>query len=135
MFQPSGRLFPVRTILTAILFSATAYGLDPDRKLTQYIHRIWQTPQDLPQADIFSLGQTPDGYLLLGTHTGLLRFDGVRFTVIEGESRAPLKDVGIRSLFVDSQLRIWLGTNGAGLVQLDNGLVTQYTQESGLPLN
>ena len=118
MFQPSRRPFPVRTILTAILFSATAYGLDPDRKLTQYIHRICQTPQDLPQADIFSLGQTPDGYLLLGTHTGLLRFDGVRFTVIEGEAAPPLRMSGseacswIRSFGYGSAptVRVWFSS-------------------------
>ena len=63
------------------LFAAwPASALDPGRQLTQYLKRIWQTPQGLPQSGIFAIHQTHDGYLWLGTGDGLVRFDGVRFT-------------------------------------------------------
>src|ERR1700733_11899797 len=56
--------------LALLLASALpADALDPNLKLSQYIHRIWQTQPNLPQADFYSLGQTTDGYLLLGTQT------------------------------------------------------------------
>src|SRR6266850_7969229 len=52
----------------------------PDRALTiaQYIHTAWKA-QDGAPADAWSLAQTADGWLWLGTSTGLYRFDGIRF--------------------------------------------------------
>src|SRR5207248_1092967 len=86
-----GRIFksilPRRLALTVVLIFSplAAYALDAGRSLTQALHRIWQVPQGLPQATIYSIRQTQDGYLWLGTQSGLVRFDGVRFTSI-GES-------------------------------------------------
>ncbi len=119
--------------LALLLASALpADALDPNLKLSQYIHRIWQTQPNLPQADFYSLGQTTDGYLLLGTQTGLLRFDGVRFTTFD--ALTPLENVGIHSILVEPG-RLWLGMNGAGLVELRDGQVTRYTQPQGPPSN
>ena len=39
----------------------------------------WTTDQGLPQNFISSLAQTPDGFIWVGTLTGLARFDGVSF--------------------------------------------------------
>ncbi|MGC4002221.1 MAG: hypothetical protein QM811_03375 [Pirellulales bacterium] len=61
----------------------TAHALDPQRTLTQYIHRIWQLQQGLPQPSIYALHQAGDGYVWLGTQAGLARFDGVKFTVVQ----------------------------------------------------
>ena len=62
---------------------ARADALDPSKTLSQYVRRIWQVQQGLPQASIDALLQTRDGYLWLGTQTGLVKFDGVRFTTID----------------------------------------------------
>jgi len=135
MFQRFRLFLGARIMLvTVMLCSATAYGLDPNRRLTQYVHTVWQTEQGLPQA-IDSIGQTKDGYLWLGTYTGLVRFDGVHFTTIEGANRILLENVWIRSVVEDSQGRLWLGTNGAGLIQLQTGGVRQYADTLGLPSN
>src|SRR5260221_13123055 len=47
----------------AILVLATDYAraLDPNRALTQAVHRIWQVQQGLPQATVLSIFQTKDG--------------------------------------------------------------------------
>src|SRR5437016_2465748 len=68
----------------AVLFlgAPAASGLNPEHKLTQYVHRIWQTQPGLPQTAIFAVSQTRDGYLWLGTESGVVRFDGVRFTPV-----------------------------------------------------
>ena len=75
------RLTLVRRVfgcLCVLLMACSAFALDPSRSLTQYVHRIWQ--EGLPQGTIYSILQTQDGYLWLGMQTGLVRFDGVRFT-------------------------------------------------------
>src|SRR5438445_493266 len=41
----------------------------------------WTTEDGLPEDRIGCIKQTRDGYLWIGTWTGLARFDGLRFTV------------------------------------------------------
>jgi len=51
--------------------------------VTQYRVDTWSTSDGLPQRSVFSIIQTRDGYLWLSTFDGLVRFDGVRFTVFD----------------------------------------------------
>jgi len=61
------RLRPAAGFLLLIILCTphSAFGLDPNRKLTQYVHRIWQFQQGLPQGGILQIFQTPQGYLWL----------------------------------------------------------------------
>lgn len=77
------------------------------------IIRSWGTQDGLPQNTVTAIAQSPDGYLWLGTHGGLARFDGVRFTVFDFKSGLPGMDVSC--LMVDHQGVLWIGTEGAGL--------------------
>ena len=54
------------------------YGIDRDQKLAELYHTAW-TFKDGAPAEIWALAQTTDGFLWLGTATGLFRFDGIRF--------------------------------------------------------
>jgi signal transduction histidine kinase len=64
--------------LLALLAAAPAHALDPATPLRDFHHTIW-TSKDGAPAEITSMAQTPDGWLWLGTPTGIYRFDGVRF--------------------------------------------------------
>jgi ligand-binding sensor domain-containing protein/signal transduction histidine kinase len=110
-----------------LLLATPALALDADRTLTQALHRIWQVPQGLPQATIYSIKQGQDGYLWLGTQTGLVRFDGVRFTSL-AES-----NLWIRDLAQDDKGALWLATNNMGVVRLQNGNRTIFSTPEGLP--
>jgi ligand-binding sensor domain-containing protein len=115
------------------LCAASAFGLDPNRKLTQYVHRIWQTQQGLTDATVYSVIQTKDGYLWLGTQGGLVRFDGVRFTPVEGIYPDAPTNIWIRDLMQDSQGALWIGTNESGVFRLENGSFTHFSDKDGLP--
>lgn len=41
-----------------------------------FLVSVWQADKGLPANLIQALAQTPDGFLWLGTHQGLVRFDG-----------------------------------------------------------
>jgi signal transduction histidine kinase/ligand-binding sensor domain-containing protein len=103
-----------------------AMGLDPSRTLTQYAHRIWLTQQGLPQGTIYSILQTHDGYLWLGSQTGLIRFDGVRFEMLENTRREAPSNVWIRSAMEDSHHALWIATAESGLFRMDGDRVTRY---------
>ena len=131
------RAVSVRTCIVAALcalaVSLPAPALDPDRSLTQYLHRIQQIQQGLQQATIFSILQSHDGYLWLGTQRGLVRFDGVRFTPFDGGDGISLENTWVRSLLEDEQHNLWIGTNDSGLIKLRNGAMTQYSVGHGFP--
>src|ERR1041385_1566339 len=44
----------------------------------------WTTEKGLPENSVFSLLQTRDGYLWVGTGYGLARFDGIHFKTFDG---------------------------------------------------
>jgi ligand-binding sensor domain-containing protein/signal transduction histidine kinase len=101
--------------------------------MTQYIRDIWGVDAGLPHNSVDAIAQTPDGYLWLGTEEGLARFDGVHFKVFDKENTPALASNHISSLLVDSRKRLWIGTQGGGLVKLENGTFATYSVRNGLP--
>jgi ligand-binding sensor domain-containing protein/signal transduction histidine kinase len=89
-----------------------------------YTIDVWQTDDGLPGSSVISMAQTRDGYLWLGTLYGLVRFDGIRFTVFDENTIPELKSSPIVSLFEDSQGNLWIGTETAGVVLVKDGVVS-----------
>jgi signal transduction histidine kinase/ligand-binding sensor domain-containing protein len=56
-----------------------AYGLDPLREISQYVHDRWDRDRGFPGGAVHAIAQTTDGYLWIGTDWGLVRFDGIQF--------------------------------------------------------
>ena len=112
--------------------ATSAYALDPNRAVTQYSVRTWRGGADFPQdPTIQAIAQTPDGYLWLGTMEGLLRFDGVRTTRFAGKPDGLPHD-NLWGLRVDRDGRLWVGTDGAGVVIWKNGPQQHLSAASGL---
>lgn len=89
-------------------------GLDPHKKVEQYLVDQWDTAAGIPSDTILTISQTPDGYLWIGTSRGLVRFDGMKFTAPPFEKAEKIFTQEIRHLFVDRQGVLWIGS-GAGL--------------------
>jgi ligand-binding sensor domain-containing protein/signal transduction histidine kinase len=89
-----------------------------------FIITVWDTDAGLPQNSVTSILQTRDGYLWLGTLNGLVRFDGMRFAVFDESNTPGLNSSRIVKLFQDSHGRIWVGTESAGIVIIDDGQVS-----------
>jgi ligand-binding sensor domain-containing protein len=66
----------------------------------------------LPQNSVITMTLAGDGYLWLGTLSGLVRFDGVRFPVFDANNTPELRSGQIVHLFEDSQGNLWIGTLG-----------------------
>jgi ligand-binding sensor domain-containing protein/signal transduction histidine kinase len=129
-------VLPFRRIATWLALAALAVpasALDPGRRLTQYLQRIWQTRQGLPQSSILAIRQTRDGYLWLGTADGLVRFDGVRFTSPDNLDGLALPKMSVRQLAEDSHGGLWIATSNAGLFRIENGTVARFSKPDGLP--
>ena len=69
----------MRAILILLLMSPAAFALDPSRAISQYGHTVWTVQEGFLPGAPMEMAQTADGYLWIGTRSGLVRFDGVRF--------------------------------------------------------
>lgn len=116
--------------MAVVLSAGTVRALDPNRTLTQYLQRIWQVQQGLPQATIFSIQQSKDGYIWLGSPGGLIRFDGIRFITVPGPL---LENLWVKQFCEDRDGAFWIATDGAGLVCLRDGRAEQFGRSQGLP--
>jgi PAS domain S-box-containing protein len=106
------------------------FGLDPSLDINQYAHTAWKAREDLFKGIVFSIAQTPDGYLWLGTEFGLLRFDGVRSVPWRPPAGQHLPSSEIRALLVARDGELWIGTL-EGLASWKDGKLTQYAELAG----
>lgn len=93
--------------------AARAMSIDP----ADYVHTVWGTNDGLPQTSVNAILQTTDGYLWLGTGGGLVRFDGLTFTVFNTANTPALTSNRILSLYEDHEGTLWIGTVRGGLVR------------------
>ena len=116
----------------ASLWHAEALALDPAKALTQFTHSSWLMEDGLPQNSIKAIAQTTDGYLWLATQAGIVRFDGVRFTVFNPANAPALTNSNVMALLAARDGSLWIGTYGGGLTRLKDGTFTTYTTRDGL---
>jgi ligand-binding sensor domain-containing protein/signal transduction histidine kinase len=113
MFSNSGRVLDqviaYRAWLVTILFllipTQNALALDPAKSLSQLKYKSWQTRDGFPQNYVRSIAQTREGYIWLSTESGLVRFDGVRFTTLENSA---LGRYGAGALYVSRNGSLWI---------------------------
>jgi signal transduction histidine kinase/ligand-binding sensor domain-containing protein len=114
-----------------LLFSAPcAFSLDPSLDISQYAHTAWKVRDGFVKGQIVAIAQTPDGYLWLGTDSGLYRFDGVRAVPWEPAPGQRLPGSFITQLMVSRDGTLWIGTS-KGLASYKNGQLTRYPQIAG----
>ena len=121
--------------LAALICSAVQSGwcLDNRNTLTQYAHRIWGDEEGLFQPTIYSILQTRDGFLWLGTQDSLIRFDGARFREFEYHDKPVLHGSLIRTLMQDRSGNLWVGSVGNGLARISpSGEFIHFGKVEGL---
>ncbi len=93
----------------------------------------WTTNEGLPQNSITSLIQTRDGYLWMTTNDGLVRFDGVRFTVFNRNNSPVFPSNRLAGLFEDQRGRLWFYSENGGILFYENGRFTLASPPNVLP--
>jgi diguanylate cyclase (GGDEF)-like protein len=75
----------------------------------------------LDTAGVRSIAQDRQGFLWLGSDSGLLRWDGYRLHSYAQDPGTPgaLADNYVRVVYIDERERLWVGTNAGGLNRYD----------------
>src|SRR5271157_4578891 len=90
---------------------ACALALDPSLDISQYAHTAWKVRDGFAKGFLYSIAQTPDGYIWLGTEFGLLRFDGVRPVPWTPPGPARLPSSQVYRLLTARDGALWIGTD------------------------
>ena len=97
-------------LLAATLACGPAHALDPGKAYPHYVRDSWSIQDGLPQITALCLAQDRQGYLWIGTQSGLSRFDGVRFSNYLPKDTPALPAVWIRTLLATPDGQLWIGT-------------------------
>src|ERR1700739_2383442 len=85
-------------LLLIVLNPIAALAFDSDLRMSQYAHTSWRLQDGVFNGIPTSIVQTADGYLWIGTTSGLMRFDGVRFVPWAPPREGPTLPHGVYSL-------------------------------------
>ncbi len=78
-------------------------------------------PEGLSQNTVTCIAQDALGYMWFGTRNGLNRYDGIDFSIYEFDpaDSTTISSNYIRSIFLDSEGRLWVGAMDGGLNMYD----------------
>src|SRR5579872_4114122 len=118
--------------LLFLALSHQAFGFADQAKplVPEYLIQTWQVDQGLPENSATSMVQTPDGYLWFGTYNGLVRFDGVKFTVFDRSNTPELPSAAIVNLHLDRRGGMWVSTI-LGMAYVKDGHWRTFGKDSG----
>src|SRR4030095_2734020 len=94
-----------------LLCCRSALALNPALDISQYAHTSWKIRDGFTKGETFTMAQTADGYLWLGTEFGLRRFDGVRRVPWQPTPGEHLPAGRIASLLAARDGTLWIGTD------------------------
>src|SRR5262245_17088906 len=109
----------------AVLCTAATSLADTGQPLSDYTISSWAR-RDGIAAPIWSICQDKDGYLWIGTGSGLMRFDGHRFASWESLGYETLPGNTILALLSARDESLWIGAGEAGIGRLLKGKFTFY---------
>jgi signal transduction histidine kinase/ligand-binding sensor domain-containing protein/CheY-like chemotaxis protein len=111
------------TLLLCALGPHASLGAQPALRNTPprtdaWVRRLLDRRDGLPEVQVNAIERTADGYFWLGTRRGLVRYDGLRYTLFAPANTPALPSPWINGIRADQRGRLWLATGG-GLVVRD----------------
>ncbi|HRH42287.1 MAG TPA: two-component regulator propeller domain-containing protein, partial [Pyrinomonadaceae bacterium] len=96
----------------------------------QYRFDFWTTDNGLPQNGVRAISQTPDGYIWFTTFDGLVRFDGVKFTIFNKSNTKGIINNRFNGLYCDKDGTLYaISAEGGTLTTYKSGVFNSFTAE------
>ncbi|MBI3853642.1 MAG: ATP-binding protein [Verrucomicrobia bacterium] len=110
-------------MLAFFLLWATGTGLQAanGQSASAEPFEVSQVEGNWQQNSVTAIVQSHDGYLWLGTYHGLVRFDGVTFTVFDSGNTPELPNGRITSLYESPDRVLWIGHETGQVTRLADG--------------
>ncbi len=120
------------TVLVVVSGFAHEVGIDSRQFAQQYMLRTWDIDNAFPFVAVTCMAQTPDGYLWVGSFSGLTRFNGIRFSPDHEVVTPEFRDVMVLELLADPDGVLWVGTNN-GIFRRQGEKWRHYGDDEGVP--
>ncbi|HBO13217.1 MAG TPA: GGDEF domain-containing protein, partial [Halieaceae bacterium] len=128
----SSRRASCALLILLVLPSAGSLALHHERSPSQFLVRQYEREHGLPSETVWMARQGPAGYLWLATRRGLVRFDGLNFTVFNAENHPAFASSDVRVIEWTTDGQLWIGTYGGGALRMNGDRFTPFTREDGL---
>ena len=110
--------------LLNLCFAGNAQAAESHRFMfASYKQMQYNSSNGMPSDEANTITQTRDGYLWIGSYSGLMRFNGQVFQSMKDVNDQIISRV--RCLYEDSKRRLWIGTTNDGAYCYENGLIHQ----------
>ena len=103
-------------------------AVDPIGHNEGYSAVLYDNTSGLPTSEANAIAETEEGFIWIGSYSGLIRYDGNTFERLDSTTGI----ASVVSLFVDSRDRLWIGTNDSGFVVMDRGEFRMWGKADGL---
>jgi signal transduction histidine kinase/ligand-binding sensor domain-containing protein len=122
-------------LLTLFVCTSAAEVFAEKPATPNYTMAVWASEKGLPPGDVFTIAQDLEGYLWVGGPTGLLRFDGNRFSPWQPADPAVALPSGpVHAIVGSHDGSIWVGIGGGGgVVRIHRGQIIKYSTAEGAP--
>ena len=107
---------------------AEELSVDPSGNGDGYTAVLYDNTSGLPTSEANAIAMTDEGFIWIGSYSGLIRYDGNTFERVDSTGGI----ASVVSLYCDSKNRLWVGTNDSGAALMNNGEVRMYNKSDGL---
>ena len=122
----------IAVLLAGLWQAGAALGLQPDKNIDQYAHDTWTAQDGLPGEAVYQILQSPDGYLWLRTSAGLVRFDGVRFVLVDPVVGKEPVNEPVKAICRSADGNLLIRTTSRTVIRR-NGVFSDYLPRAPLP--
>src|SRR5215472_12153868 len=122
----------VLPLLGTVCLFRSARALDPNRMMSQYVRKQWNSGRGIPSEHVLAIAQTPDGYLWIGTDNGLVRFDGFSFQAVSFFPAGLPSNAPVLGLITDAEGSLVVRLPGAVVLLKSNGKFESLGSKIGL---
>src|SRR5580658_5429557 len=126
----------VMRICAAALLAAgsshIAHAIDPNRTVSQYVVQQWGVENGFPRGPVYAIDQTADGYLWIGTEAGLVRFDGLSFSLIPSSAPELPSIAHVLGLATDDAGDLWARLRRPTLLRYRHGIFEDARRDLNL---
>ncbi len=128
--KAAGAVSMILAFILALSLGNVSTAADTEDGYTDFEINKFGYDVGLPSSQINAVLQSRDGYIWIGSYSGLYRYDGIKIEYTNIDDR--IRDV--MSLFEDTRGRMWIGTNDSGVFcyNPENGECICYSKQDGL---
>jgi ligand-binding sensor domain-containing protein/signal transduction histidine kinase len=127
------RAVDMLAVALSLLLCVTAMALEPALLPSQHVRRTWTIDHGLPENSVGAVARSGEGYLWIGTTSGLARFNGTEFVSFTRAKTPALVSDEVWALACTRDGSVWIGTKD-GLVRHEaTGTFRRWGVSDGLP--